>query len=84
MPHYYFHVSNGTGETRDEEGVELPDIEAVRARAFAGIRSILREEVSRGLLDFCGLIQVVDGDGQIVMVVPFDTAVEVRRSGHQR
>jgi hypothetical protein len=84
MPHYYFHVFNGTGETRDEEGESLPDMDAVRARALVGIRSILREELSRGLLDFDGMIQVTDREGKVVMEVPFDTAVAVRRNGHVR
>ncbi|MFD2500942.1 DUF6894 family protein [Rhizorhabdus histidinilytica] len=48
MPHFYFHVSNGTGETRDEEGVDLPDVAAAHAQALSGIRSILREELGRG------------------------------------
>ncbi|ABQ67321.1 MULTISPECIES: DUF6894 family protein [Sphingomonadales] len=84
MPHFHFHVSNGTGETRDEEGVDLPDLDAAHARALSGIRSILREELGRGVLDFGGMIRITDPQGRLVREVPFDSAVEVRRSGRPR
>jgi len=35
MPRFYFHVCNGNGFTEDEEGQELADVEAARARAVA-------------------------------------------------
>lgn len=84
MPHFYFHVSNGTGETRDEEGADLPDLDAARAKALSGIRSILREELGRGMLDFGGMIRVADPQGRVVLEVPFDSAVEVRRDDRRR
>jgi len=78
MPHFYFHVFNGSGETRDEEGVDLPDLAAAVARATSGIRSILCDELSRGLLDLGGMIRVTDEQGRMLIEVPFDTAVELR------
>nr|WP_047168524.1 hypothetical protein [Sphingomonas sp. Y57] len=84
MPHFYFHVSNGTGETRDEEGIDLPDLAAAHAQALSGIRSILREELGRGLLDFGGMIRVTDPQGRILLEVPFDSAVEVRHDDRRR
>jgi hypothetical protein len=78
MPHYYFHVSNGTGETRDEEGSDLPDVESARVRALVAIRSILGEELHRGLLDFDGSIRITDRDDHPVLEVRFAEAVEVR------
>jgi hypothetical protein len=78
MPHFYFHVVNGHGETRDEEGVELPDLEAARHQALSGIRSILREELARGYLDFGGRIHITDDDDRTLLEVPFRTAVDVR------
>ncbi len=78
MPLYYFHVHNGTGETRDEEGLELPDLESARLEALSGIRSILREEIGRGELDLSGIIVIADHRGEILLDVPFATAVELR------
>jgi hypothetical protein len=78
MARFYFHVVNGHGETLDEEGVELPDLEAARLQALSGIRSILREEISHGLLDFDGLIRIADDEDRTLLDVPFRTAVIVR------
>lgn len=78
MPHFYFHVHNGTGETQDEEGADLPDMGAARERALAAIRSILREELGRGLLDLDGMIRITDQGDQPLLDVPFTEAVEVR------
>lgn len=78
MPHYYFHVSNGTGEARDEEGTDLPDLACARAKALTGIRSILREELNRGIIDFGGMIRITDERGSVLLEVPFASAVEIR------
>lgn len=78
MSRFYFHVVNGCGETRDEEGVELPDLEAARLQAVSGIRSILRDEVARGELDLRGKIRITDDRDQLLLDVPFRTAVVVR------
>lgn len=78
MPHFYFHVFNGTGETHDDEGVDLPDLDSARMKALFSIRSILREEIRGGLLDFGGVVRIMDGSGRLLLEVPFATAVEVK------
>ncbi|ATE67237.1 DUF6894 family protein [Rhizorhabdus dicambivorans] len=78
MPQFYFHVFNGTGETHDDEGVDLPDMQSARVRAIIAIRSILGEELNRGLLDFGGMIRITDQNGNLLLEVPFAEAVEVR------
>lgn len=78
MPHFYFHVFNGTGETHDDEGVDLPDLDSARLRALSSIRSILREEIRGGLLDFGGVVRIMDDRGRLLLEVPFATAVEVK------
>lgn len=78
MPHFHFHVFNGTGETHDDEGADLPDMQSARVRAITAIRSILGEELSRGLLDFGGMIRITDQNGNLLLEVPFAEAVEVR------
>jgi hypothetical protein len=64
--------------------VDLPDVDTAHATAVSGIRSILREELGRGLLDFDGMIRVTDQQGQLVLEVPFDTAVQVRYGDRYR
>lgn len=78
MPHFYFHLSNGIGEIRDEEGAELPDLETARMRAVVAIRSILSEELSRGLLDLDGMIHITDHSDRLMLDVRYGDAVEVR------
>ena len=78
MPRYYFHVFNGNGETRDEEGIELFDLGEARAQAVTGIRSILRDEVSNGRLDLSGVLKVADEDQNVLFEVRFDEVVDIR------
>lgn len=78
MPHFYFHILNGSGETRDEEGSELPNLESARLQAVTGIRSILSEEIGRGMLDLGGVVRITDQRDRIMLDVPFLTAVELR------
>ncbi len=78
MPRFFFHIHNGSGETRDEEGLELPDLEAARLQAIEGIRSILKEEMGRGAIDFGGLIRITDHQDRHLLDVSFASAVEVR------
>jgi hypothetical protein len=80
MVRFYFHVVNGHGESRDEEEVDLPNLETAHAQAIAGIRSMLSGEVGRGLLDLRGQISIADDSGHILLEVPFRTAVAVRNA----
>lgn len=79
MPHYYLHLSNGTGETRDEEGIDLPDLASARAEALGAIRSMLQEELALGALDLTGRVMIADGNGDIVCDVPFTDAVDIHQ-----
>lgn len=78
MSRYHFHLQNGGGFVEDEEGRELPGVEAARAEAVKDIRSIISEEVREGVVDLRGRLEVVDGDGTPVLTVVFSEAVEIR------
>ncbi|QAY79429.1 hypothetical protein [Sphingosinicella sp. BN140058] len=78
MRHYYFHVRNGTGVIRDEEGRDLPDDEAARGEAMKGIRSIISSEAAAGLLDLTGALDIADAQGQLLVTIGFDEAFEIR------
>lgn len=84
MPTYYFHIHNGLGITRDEEGVEHDDLEAARAEALAGIRSILKDEVGAGHLDLTGMIEIEDASGRLLLRVPFEEALHTDSPGRQK
>lgn len=80
MPRYYFHLHNRVGTVVDEQGRELPDLEAGRAAAIEDLRSILSEEVKRGRVDLTGRIDVIDGDGRVLLTVRGEDAVDLRTS----
>lgn len=75
MARYYFHVRDRSGISLDPEGVLLPDFAAARDYAIAGARSLICEEISRGVLDLGGSIQIADEHGQTIFILSFDEAV---------
>ena len=78
MARFFFDVINGTGLVQDDEGQDLPGLPAARDVAIEGARSIIQEEVSLGIIDLSGRVEVRDADRQTVLSIPFRDAVEVR------
>ena len=78
MARFFFDVINGTGLVQDDEGQDLPDLPTARDVAIEGARSIIEEEVSLGVIDLSGRVEVRDAGRQTVMSIPFRDAVEVR------
>jgi hypothetical protein len=79
MPRFYFHVCNGTGFTEDEEGQELPGLEAARATAIASARDIMASDVKRGMLDLSSFIEIEDEGRRLVETLFFQDAVDLTR-----
>ena len=78
MAHFYLHIHNGGGYVEDPEGQDLPDLEAARLAAIDGVRSVLSEEMRQGRVDLSGMIEIADGDGKILLILPFCDAVELK------
>lgn len=78
MSRYFFHIRNGFGDAEDEEGRDLPGLDAVRDEALKGVRSLLSEEVLAGVVDLRGRLDVVDGDGRTVLTMPFAEALTIK------
>jgi len=78
MPRYYFHLHNGA-LARDEEGRELPDLEAARQEAIKAARELMGEDIKEGLLRLGHRIEIGDEDGREVLMVPFAEAVMIER-----
>jgi hypothetical protein len=81
MARYYLHINNGGGYAEDPEGQELPNLDEAHRRAIDGVRSLLSEEARHGQLDLSGSIEIADGDGNILLIVPFSEAVNLRLDG---
>ena len=77
MPAYYFHIWDDGVLIRDPDGLELPDIDAVRERVKNSIVSVLQEE---DLDDLSAerAFQIEDDLGRTVLKVPFRLALFLR------
>lgn len=84
MPRFHLHIHDGSGFSRDEEGLDLADLEAARQQALAGIRSLAGEEVRGGLLNLDGRVEIADEAGAILASVRFADAIEVRLPEDER
>jgi|KBSSwiStaDraftv2_1062776.scaffolds.fasta_scaffold1012805_2 hypothetical protein len=81
MPHFYLHIRNGAGYDEDPEGQELADLDAARLAAIDGVRSVLSEEMRQGQVDLTGAIEIADGDGNVLLIVHFRDAVQLKLDG---
>jgi len=77
MARYFLHVKDRHGFTFDDTGCELYSLAAVRRRALESARSLMCDDVSCGVLDLRGAIEVTDERGVTVMVLPFTECVEI-------
>ena len=72
----FFHLRETGGYIPDEEGIELPDLAAVRAAAVEGARSTIAHEATGGRLPLATVMEVEDEGGVRLFDLPFrDTVV---------
>jgi hypothetical protein len=69
MPHYYFHVREGSEISRDSEGQDLPNLEAARREAVNVSREILGEKLLHGGSINHRSVEIADETGHVVDVV---------------
>lgn len=75
MSRYFFHVRDGAALLLDEEGEELPDLKSAHAHAVESAREVLSEAALSGKAASLKLkIEVADGAGRTIMVVPVGQA----------
>ncbi len=77
MPLFFLHVGNSNGFVEDEEGHDLPDVEAARAKATAGARDIMSEDMRGGRLDLASFIEVEDENHIHLFTITFGEAVRI-------
>lgn len=63
MPRYRFNLLNDIAYTVDEEGIDLPDLAAMRAHATGMIGNLVRDELQRGDTSIHLAVMVDDEDG---------------------
>ena len=79
MPRYFFDLHNDI-EAPDNEGRELPNVDAVVAEAVKEARELIKASIDdTGRIDLRHHIDVRDEHGESVFVIHFEDAVTVQR-----
>jgi hypothetical protein len=66
MPLYYFHVRTDGGLVEDEEGIDLPHMQAVMSEALTSAAEFMAEAEWPGALT----LEVEDASGDTVLTLP--------------
>jgi hypothetical protein len=77
MSRYYFHLRD-SDLTEDEEGMDLPGVDAARTFAMDCARDVMCADLREGWLSLDHAIEVVDEHGAHVLTMSFREAFEVR------
>jgi hypothetical protein len=76
VPRYFFNIYDDI-VVRDDEGMELADVDAARREALAGIREMMCDQVRQGRLILHHRIEVLDAAGAAVLNMTFGDAVRI-------
>ena len=77
MPRYFFHLHDDL-DVVDEDGSELPDPSAARAKAVREARLLMCELLNReGRIALHHRIDIEDDQGAVLASVPFRDAVRI-------
>jgi hypothetical protein len=69
MARFYFHIREGGKVIADEEGIELPSVEAVRKEALRCARDLLADAIKFGKPTVPEALVIADEAGQPVEIV---------------
>lgn len=78
MPRFFLHIDDGTQRIEDEEGSELPDLEAAREEALAAARQLWAAAILAGQDIGARRFVVADGNGKVIDTVEVDDALPIR------
>jgi hypothetical protein len=81
MARFFLHLYNSVGPIRDKEGIELANLEAAQDQAVQSVRSIIADEVQRGILNLQGRVEIADASGRVLRVLPYREAFELNLGG---
>ena len=70
MARYYFDLRDGDELAVDDEGFELPDLEAVQREAVRSLGDLTRDAAGESICDLADMaIEVRDDDGPVMQVM---------------
>jgi hypothetical protein len=73
---YFFHISTGDETLRDDEGSELPDLDAAKKVALRSARQIMSQNVLVGRPSNGRTFVITDEGGTVVFEFPFSDALK--------
>src|SRR5829696_1043878 len=74
---YFMHLRDGTEQILDPEGLEFPNIEALRKAVLVSARDLMTGDIREGVIDLRFRIDVEDEGGTIIYSLPFKHAVNI-------
>ena len=76
MPHYFFHFRLSSGELQiDEIGLDLLDLDRVRAEAAAEAKALVKNAVERDVVIDGQAFEIMDEAGTLVLRYPLKKAI---------
>ena len=78
MPRYFFHIKQDSQIIRDDKGIVLEDLEAVKAEVIASSREMVSEFAPYNPLEDRSFL-IEDNRGRLVLEFSFRDPFEVRR-----
>src|SRR5262245_60527641 len=78
MPLFFFNLCTPDGVERDEEGIELPDIETAYLEAFQTAVEMWTEAIRHRRDASQECFEITDASGQVLMTIPFIEVIEKR------
>jgi hypothetical protein len=76
MPRYFFHIKDEVETIRDEDGIELHGLDAVRKVATESAREMMSEAVREGHEPNDRAFVVTNQQGETVLTFPFKLALK--------
>jgi hypothetical protein len=76
MPRYFFHFRDGTALERDEDGLEMRDLDAAYLEAFEAAKEMWIEGIRNMRNPSRQQIEVGDIEGRTLLIVPFTEVMD--------
>ena len=70
MPHFFINFQNVNELIQDDEGIDLPSLEAARQVALISAREILADNVKGDAKDPLQAVIITDERGREIMTIP--------------
>jgi hypothetical protein len=75
MGRFYLHIKAGGDLHCDEEGIELPSVDAARREALQTARELLADAIKAGKPTVPDALVIADKDGRTLEVVPLTSVL---------